>query len=122
MAVEALRALRQSQAEERALADERWQDDGLVFTTHHGNALDAANVRKMFKRVCRVAGIGEGWTPRELRTSFVSLLSHSGVGIEEIARLAGHASTRTTVAPSFQDQRRKEGNGSGDRLRAVVAQ
>jgi len=26
----------------------------------------------------------------------VSLLSHRGVGIEEIARLAGHASTRTT--------------------------
>jgi integrase len=96
MAVEALRELRESQAEERALADERWQDSGLVFTTHHGNALDAANVRKMFKRVCKVAGIGDGWTPRELRTSFVSLLSHSGVGIEEIARLAGHTSTRTT--------------------------
>jgi integrase len=44
----------------------------------------------------KVAGIGDGWTPRELRTSFVNLLSHSGVGIEEIARLAGHASTRTT--------------------------
>jgi integrase len=96
MAVEALRALRESQAEERALADERWQDSGLVFTTHHGNALDAANVRKMFKRVCKVARIGDGWTPRELRTSFVSLLSNSGVDIEEIARLAGHASSRTT--------------------------
>ena len=36
------------------------------------------------------------WTPRELRTTFVSLLSHRGVAIEEIARLAGHASTRTT--------------------------
>src|SRR5215468_2221743 len=58
MAVEDLRALRESQAEERALAGERWQDDDLVFTTHHGNALDAANVRKMFKRICRVAGIG----------------------------------------------------------------
>jgi integrase len=34
--------------------------------------------------------------PRELRTTFVSLLSHQGVSIEEIARLAGHASTRTT--------------------------
>jgi hypothetical protein len=33
---------------------------------------------------------------RELRTTFVSLLSHSGISIEEIARLAGHASTRTT--------------------------
>ena len=42
------------------------------------------------------AGAGDGWTPRELRTTFVSLLSHRGVSIEEIARLAGHASTRTT--------------------------
>jgi integrase len=40
-------------------------------------------------------GIGDDWTPRELRTSFVSLMSHRGVSIEEIARLVGHASTRT---------------------------
>jgi hypothetical protein len=33
---------------------------------------------------------------RELRTSFVSLLSHRDVSTEEIARLVGHASTRTT--------------------------
>ena len=72
------------------------QDTGLVFTTHLGTALDAGNVRKMFKRVCTATGIGDRWTPRELRTSFVSLLSHRGVSIEEIARLAGHASTRTT--------------------------
>jgi integrase len=96
MAVEALRALRESQARERALAGEQWQDIGLVFTTHLGTAVDAGNVRKMFKRVCKAAGIGDGWTPRELRTSFVSLMSHRGVSIEEIARLAGHASTRTT--------------------------
>jgi integrase len=96
MAVEALRALLESQADERLLAGEVWQDDGLVFTTHLGTALDAGNVRKMFKRICRVAGIGDSWTPRELRTSFVSLMSHRGVRIEEIARLVGHASTRTT--------------------------
>jgi site-specific recombinase XerD len=56
-----------------------------VFTTHFGAALDAANVRKMFKQACRLAGVGDGWTPRELRTSFVSLMSQHGVGIEEIA-------------------------------------
>jgi integrase len=54
------------------------------------------DVRKMFKRVCRLAEVGDGWTPRELRTSFVSLMSHHGVSIEEIARLVGHSSTRTT--------------------------
>jgi integrase len=96
MAVEALRGLVESQADERVLAGEGWQDTGLVFSTHLGASLDAGNVRKMFKRVCKVAEIGDGWTPRELRTSFVSLMSHRGVSIEEIARLAGHASTRTT--------------------------
>ncbi len=96
LAVQALRALREAQAGERLLAGARWQDTGLVFTTHLGAALDAGNVRKMFKRVCTAAGAGDGWTPRELRTSFVSLMSHRGVSIEEIARLVGHASTRTT--------------------------
>ena len=95
-AVQALRTLRESQAEERLAAGDGWQHTGLVFTNHLGAALDAGNVRKMFKRVCTEAGIGDGWTPRELRTSFVSLLSHRGVSIEEIARLVGHASTRTT--------------------------
>ena len=95
-AVQALRALRETQADERLAAGDDWQDAGLVFPTHHGAALDAGNVRKMFKRVCDEAGIGDGWTPRELQTSFVSLMSHRGVSIEEIARLVGHASTRTT--------------------------
>ena len=96
LAVNALRTLLESQEEERLLAGARWQDTGLVFATHLGAALDAANVRKMFKRVCRLAEIGDRWTPRELRTSFVSLMSHHGVSIEEIARLVGHSSTRTT--------------------------
>jgi integrase len=39
---------------------------------------------------------GYGWTPREPRTTFVSLLSHRGISTEEMARLVGHASTRTT--------------------------
>jgi integrase len=96
MAVDALRAWADSQAEEQLAAGDDWQDTGLVFTSHQGAALDAGNVRKMFKRICAGAGIGDGWSPRELRTTFVSLMSHQGVAIEEIARLAGHATTRTT--------------------------
>jgi integrase len=68
----------------------------LVFATRSGAALDAANVRREFRAVCTAANIGEGWTPCELRHAFVSTSSTSGVPVEEIARLAGHASTRTT--------------------------
>jgi integrase len=75
-AVQALRAWSGSQAGERRAAGERWQDTGLVFTNHLGAALDAGNLGKMFKRICTEADAGDGWTPRELRTTFVSLLSH----------------------------------------------
>jgi integrase len=42
------------------------------------------------------AGIEGVWSPRELRHTFVSLMSDSGVPVEEIARLADHTSSRTT--------------------------
>jgi integrase len=90
LATEALQALLVVQAGERFAAGVRWVNLGLVFTTATGTALDAGNVRKMFKRICKDAGIGEDWTPRELRTSFVSIMSEQGVPIEEIARLVGH--------------------------------
>jgi hypothetical protein len=77
-------------------AGAQWSEHGLVFATRTGGALDAANVRREFKAACRAAKIGEHWTPRELRHSFVSLMSSSGVPVEEIARLAGHSNTRTT--------------------------
>ena len=67
-----------------------------MFCTSVGTPLDAANVRRAFKKVTKAAGLGENWTPRELRTSFVSLMSDSGVPVEEIARLVGHTSSRTT--------------------------
>src|SRR5450755_746128 len=73
-----------------------WNDRDLVFSTRTGAPLDAANVRREFRAACKAAKIGHDWTPRELRHSFVSLMSSSGVPVEEIARLAGHSSSRTT--------------------------
>jgi integrase len=96
MAVDALRAHEERQARERLAAGGELSDHDLVFSTRTGGALDAANVRREFKAACRAAGIGKDWTPRELRHSFVSLMSSSGVPVEEIARLAGHSNTRTT--------------------------
>jgi len=58
VAVQALCAWSASQAGERLAAGQGWQDTGLVFTNHRGAALDAGNVRKMFKRICAEAGRG----------------------------------------------------------------
>jgi integrase len=96
MAADALRTLKQQQAADRHDADLQHAGHDLVFATRTGAPLDAANVRREFRAICKTANIGEHWTPRELRHSFVSLMSTSGVPVEEIARLAGHTSTRTT--------------------------
>jgi integrase len=69
---------------------------GLVFATATGGELDPSNVRRAFRRACKAAGIGEDWTPRELRHSGISLLSLAGLPIEEVARIAGHSTTVTT--------------------------
>lgn len=85
----------QDSAREKAGGD--WQETGLVFTSQVGTALDAANVRRAFRRVVKLAGLNQKeWTPRELRHSFVSLLSDSGMSLGEIADLVGHAGTTVT--------------------------
>ena len=96
IAVEALRGQRERQSAERAQAGELWQEYGLVFTTSVGTAYESHNLRRDFRRVTAAAGLGARWVPKELRTSFVSMMSYQGVPVEEIARLAGHASSRTT--------------------------
>ena len=69
----------------------------LVSSTTTGTPVDPANVRTVFRRVVAAAGMNPmSWTPRELRNSFVSLLSSSGMPIEDIAHLVGHANTRVT--------------------------
>ena len=96
VAVLALRAWQDCQDGERDAAGDGWQDTGLVFTTSVGTPLDASHVRRDFRSLCKKAGIEGVWAPRELRHTFVSVMSVSGVAVEEIARLAGHASSRTT--------------------------
>ena len=96
--IEALRKHRALQAAERLAAGERWQETGLVFTTAVGTKMDAANVRRDFRRALRlVPGLDpKEWTPRELRHSFVSVLSDAGVPVEDISQLVGHSGKTVT--------------------------
>jgi integrase len=85
------------QATVRAAAGCRWANLDLVFASETGTPLDAANVRRGFRRIATAAGLDAArWTPRELRHSFVSLLSDDGVPLEQISRLVGHSGITVT--------------------------
>ncbi|WP_084965815.1 tyrosine-type recombinase/integrase [Thermoactinospora rubra] len=98
LAAEALRQHHTRQAAQKLKAGETWQDHNLVFCTSVGTPLDASNVRRTFRKITKEAGIGTAWSPRELRHSFVSIMSDQGVPIETIADLVGHAGTSVTEA------------------------
>ncbi len=69
-----------------------------MFTDTLGGQLEVNNVRRDFRAALRDApGVtATGWTPRELRHSFVSLLSDAGVRLADISRLVGHSGTSVT--------------------------
>ncbi|MGW8784387.1 site-specific integrase [Streptomyces sp. NPDC055796] len=98
--VDALWQQFEDQGWDRLAADDQWVETGLVFSSAVGTALDSTNVRRAFRQAITDAdGIeAKEWTPRELRHSFVSLLSDQGVPLEEISRLVGHSGTAVTEA------------------------
>jgi integrase len=97
LAVEALREHQGLQRRERLMAGPLWEEHGLAFASTLGTPLDRSHVRRSLRLICRRAGIGEHWAPRDLRHTFVSIMSaHGDVPVEEIARLTGHSDSRTT--------------------------
>ena len=104
--VEALRQQQEQQAQDRLAAGELWQEHGLVFASRVGTPLSANNVIRAFRIITKKAGLGEDWVPREMRHTFVSVLSANDVPVEGIALLVGQTarplpnrSTATRSAP-----------------------
>ena len=96
LAVRALGEHLKRQGDDRLLAGVLWQDHGLVFASAVGTSLDRHNVLREFRKITHVAGLGADWVPREMRHTFVSLLSANGTALEDIADLVGHRGTATT--------------------------
>ncbi len=95
--VTALKAHHDLQLAAKEAAGDRWKDNNLVFASQIGTELNPRNVARSFRKVIDDAGLnGADWTPRELRHSFVSIMSDNGVPIEHISRLVGHSGTSVT--------------------------
>jgi integrase len=96
IALEALKERKTAQAAARLKAGALWRGGDLVFTTQTGTMITQHNIRREFRKITSAADLGTSWVPRELRHTFVSIMSAGGVPVEEIARVAGHRQTSTT--------------------------
>jgi integrase len=87
---------RKHQAEERDVMNELWTDTGFIFTTNFGTPFDPRNLNRDFATICQRAGLGH-WHPHELRHSAASLMLASGVKLQVVSEVLGHASIRMTA-------------------------
>src|SRR5262249_8267230 len=71
--VTALRAHRVRQLEERLAAGSRWHDQGFVFASRLGTALEPRNLHRAFKRMLKRAGLPD-IRSHDLRHSAASLM------------------------------------------------
>lgn len=87
---------RKRQEEERDLMEDLWTDTGFIFTTNNGTPIDPRNLNREFVTICKQAGL-EHWHPHEVRHSAASLMLASGVKLQVVSEVLGHASIRMTA-------------------------
>lgn len=87
---------RKRQEEDRVVMDELWTETGFIFTTNFGTPVDPRNLNREFAAICLRAGL-DHWHPHELRHSAASLMLASGVKLQVVSEVLGHASIRMTA-------------------------
>ena len=94
--VDALREHRERQARRGARRDRlAGQRSRLRLRSRH--RLDAANVRRGFRRIAKAAGLNAAdWTPASCGTASSRCCPTTASRIEKIARLVGHSGTAVT--------------------------
>ena len=94
--VNALRAHRVQQLEERLAASTRWRNDGFVFASRVGSGLEPRNLHRAFKAVLVRAGIPD-IRFHDLRHSAASLMLAQGVSMRVVMEVLGHSSIGLTA-------------------------
>jgi len=86
--------------EERLVMGDQWPKKwtDVVFVSSVGTPLHPSNLRRWLSQLAEEAGIEGTVTPRSMRTTAGSLLSHDGIALERIADLLGHRDIRTLQA------------------------
>ena len=107
--VTTLLAHRDAQRAARSKAGQRWQEQGLVFTSRVGTPVDPANLSQQCAKLCDQAGVRR-IRFHDLRHTCATLLLEQGVELVTIKDLLGHSRISTTadiyahVRPRLQRQ------------------
>jgi integrase len=84
------------QLKERRSASSSWRETGLVFTTASGGPVEPRNVNRMFRSLCKAAGVPQ-LRVHDLRHSCATLLFTMGVEPATVQKILRHSSITVTT-------------------------
>lgn len=116
--VETLRGHRTRQLAERLAAGPVWTDEGLVFTSEVGTALEPRNVLRRFQLVACQLGLA-GVSLHTLRHSAASFLLAAGTHTKVVSEHLGHSSYAIT-ADIYSHVAPVQAREAADRLDAAL--
>lgn len=121
--VEALKAHKVRQEEEKAKAEEKekgsYQDNGLVFCQPNGKPIQPRNFQRMFEGWVKKAGLPKETRLHDLRHTFVTRMFAAGIDIKTVQSFTGHSDTRTlleTYAHAINEAQKKAASIMNDLL------
>lgn len=94
--IKALRVHREQQEQSRALAGEKWLDQGIVFCNTVGNFLNPSNMLVTFRQLLHDAGLPKVRF-HDLRHSAATILAAARVDLKTIQERLGHSTIATTA-------------------------
>lgn len=96
LCIRALRRRKAEQAADRLAAGDRWQDNGLVFTTRHGTPIEPRNMARSFDLLCEQLGLHR-IRLHDTRHTCASLLAAAGVHPRTVMSILGHSQIAVTM-------------------------
>lgn len=94
--VEAVKAHKAKQNEERLFCGQNYRNNGLVFCTEDGKPLDPRNMVNRFKKLLQQAGLDDT-TFHNWRHTCASILLEMGVHPKVVQEILGHSRIATTL-------------------------
>jgi integrase len=91
-----LKEHRQRQEMQKAVAGNRWQEHGMLFTTSIGTYIDQTKVSRAFKHILREAGLPD-IRFHDLRHTSISILLGNGTPVNTVQSRAGHSKASVTT-------------------------
>jgi len=96
VAIALLKEHHQRQEMQKAVAGNRWQEHGMIFTTSIGTYIDQTKVSRAFKRILREAGLPD-IRFHDLRHTSISILLDNGTPVNTVQSRAGHSKASVTT-------------------------